>query len=78
MMVRFLSHGQDWDGECHVLIPEEFMGKTDRLGWIPGSVEIISIIPREPGELKVWWDTWGKGVNELGLVQYNTSAPIIY
>ena len=42
MMVRFLSQ----DGN---VMSEEFMGKTDRWDGFQG-LEIISIIPREPGE----------------------------
>ena len=50
MMVRFLSQ----DGN---VMSEEFMGKTDRWDGFQG-LEIISIIPREPGEpdreARVW------------------------
>ena len=54
MMVRFLSQ----DGN---VMSEEFMGKTDRWDGFQG-LEIISIIPREPGEpdreARVW--TYGR------------------
>ena len=63
MMVRFLSQ----DGN---VMSEEFMGKTDRWDGFQG-LEIISIIPREPGEP----DREAR-CERMG--EYNTSAPIIY
>ena len=44
MMVRFLSQGMG------NVMSEEFMGKTLTGGMDSRVLEIISIIPREPGE----------------------------